>query len=810
MRTLTLLLAIVSTATAHAAHPVFDLVANRTLAHVERDGALSLAAGSPGFARYVHFSRPLPTWKLRQSEDGKRVALAQTQAVLEVPLTAAEAQAGVVTMRLKSPVKQTVRATARGKSSPAVPLTDGWQTVQLTLPAGALADGENKITLAFANSGHFGDRKASAAVEWIDIGTASKATDAPTIFDGNALVVPANGALVYYVMVPAGGALALDAPGCNLKVTPSDLSARGDKVVRLSLASTGAACAIKSAALTAGGDAPTVKHAPAPKNVVFWLTDDTRSDKFKLYNPKTRVETPVIDAFAKRATLFKVAYVQGNESRVSHASLWTSLYPLNHHFIAEKAKLDPKFVTMPEAVKPTGALTVGLMGNGFIDAFWGFGEGWDVLKNHIHEGGGLKAEDFVVEAKQMLQKYAVKPFFMYIGTIDAHVSWRAHLPWIAKYDPEPYTGPFVKACLDPQLDKIVAGKMHDHRSRQDAHRGALRFGRQLQRSAVRQAPRASCNADDTMIIFTADHGEELWDHGRIGHGQSLREELVHVPLLISYPPLFPAGQDGRRGRRDHRPHADDRRRARRQGAGRRAGRVAHRRWRRARAPAIRARPSPASTSWRTRCASGAGSCGWAARARCKLFDAGERRAPRRTSCRPSGRSSAASSPTRWACGWPIRRSGRSRAGAWRRTTRRSSRATSRSSYGGGGGGQPLPADDLVGIGAHERRQPADLAVAAPRVEAPRAVVPVRHEQEQVARARRHVALDGVEQRATDAAALVAGGERDEAQVAADGEVPASRNQAKPRAAPSSSTTRTGSPRPIASANSCANRVDVIS
>jgi hypothetical protein len=45
-----------------------------------------------------------------------------------------------------------------------------------------------------------------------------------------------------------------------------------------------------------------------------------------------------------------------------------------------------------------------------------------------------------------------------------------------------------------------------------------------------------------MIIFTADHGEEFWDHGKIGHGQSLRHELVQVPLLISYPPLFPAGK----------------------------------------------------------------------------------------------------------------------------------------------------------------------------------------------------------------------------------------------------------------------------
>ena len=44
-----------------------------------------------------------------------------------------------------------------------------------------------------------------------------------------------------------------------------------------------------------------------------------------------------------------------------------------------------------------------------------------------------------------------------------------------------------------------------------------------------------------MLILASDHGEEMWDHGRIGHGQSLRQELVHVPFLISYPPLFPAG-----------------------------------------------------------------------------------------------------------------------------------------------------------------------------------------------------------------------------------------------------------------------------
>jgi arylsulfatase A-like enzyme len=551
--------------TAHAAaaaHPVFDLVANRTLAHAQRHGALAIAAGTPGFARYVHFSRPLPTWKLRQVEDGKRVALAQTQAVLELPLTAAQARGNSVTLRLKSPVKQTVRATAAGKASAAMPVSAGWQTVQIALPAGALVEGENKIVLGFANSGRFGDKKASAAVEWIDVGAPSTATAPPAIGDDKGLSLPGGGGLTYFVQVPAGGALVarLDGGGCTVRAgayahggakvealladnTPLDLSALADQVVRLSLWTEGtcAAATLKSAALTTSGETPTIKREPRPKNVLFWLTDDTRADKFRLYNPKTRVETPVIDEFAKRATTFKVAYVQGNESRVSHASLWTGLYPIVHKFIAEKAKLDPKLVTLPEAVQPTGRYTAGLMGNGFIDAYWGFAEGWQLLRNHIHEGGGLKAEDFVKEAKGFLGQHGQKPYLLYIGTIDAHVSWRAHQPWLAKYDPEPYAGPFVKACLDPQLDDIVGGKLKiTERDKTrivalydcDVSYNDQQFGEMLK----------LVNLDDTMIIFTADHGEEMFDHGKIGHGQSLRQELVHVPLLISYPPLFPAGK----------------------------------------------------------------------------------------------------------------------------------------------------------------------------------------------------------------------------------------------------------------------------
>jgi arylsulfatase A-like enzyme len=47
--------------------------------------------------------------------------------------------------------------------------------------------------------------------------------------------------------------------------------------------------------------------------------------------------------------------------------------------------------------------------------------------------------------------------------------------------------------------------------------------------------------DKTMIIVTADHGDELWEEAdRVGHGGSQRETVLHVPMIIHYPPLFPA------------------------------------------------------------------------------------------------------------------------------------------------------------------------------------------------------------------------------------------------------------------------------
>jgi choline-sulfatase len=546
-----------------------------------------MLAGYPGFAKYTNFGRPWTTWELNQKEEGRRVALAnRTVTWVNFPLTQEQAGARILSIRLLSPGAQGLRVLVNKTRLDTAKISSGWQTVSLSIPPGAIRSGENRLELSWGNTGRIGKKNASAAVEWIAIGpkTLSDATSLEVLIDGK-LNLPKAGGVAFYVSPYKGAKLKLrykDVGEGRCQVTVRlyyrgglkpietnvtqmakkiegellsvvNLDPVAEKVGRLELMAGGDNCkavGLSEAAIVMPEAAPKVARGKAPRNVLFWMIDNVRADRYSLYNPKTRVKTPIIEELGKTGTVFERAYIQGNESRVSHACIWTGMYPKQHKFIDPKAKLSSEWVTMPEAVRKGDLYTAAWIANGFVSKFWGFGKGWDFFRNNLHEGGGLTGEALADMAIKFIEERGEKRFFGYVGTIDPHVSWKARQPWLKEYHPEPYDGPFKKNVPGKDVEKMATGKretsLADRKRVIAIYDSTVSYNDQ-QLGRVLKALKDRGVRDETMVIITADHGEEFWEYGRIGHGHSAHQELVGVPLIIHYPPLFGRGVRVREG-----------------------------------------------------------------------------------------------------------------------------------------------------------------------------------------------------------------------------------------------------------------------
>ena len=551
-------------------HAVYSLADNRLSAHLLRGGGLLLAGGSAGFAKYTRFGNaitsPTRSWKLRERQGEVAVArMTGTRAKVVVPLTEEDAAGNVVRLRVWSGAAAARAFAVRvngGDKAPnetTVQLPAGWSTTEIKVPAGQLRAGENDLLFIAGGAG-------GVDLAWLQVGGTAPAEGAPvtTFFDkaATSLALPDGGGAAYYVTVPDKAVLTGDLADGNCTVDVAavaddgatasgslvgmgsgvELGALAGKAARLTLTAKGCPTALLAkAALVVPGEAAPAARGAAPKHVILFVMDSLRADRVKLFNPKARPEVPNFEKLAAESAVFTNFYVQGNESQVSHASLWTSLYPIKHRKLGEKQQLDGKWTTVDEVAKSASLYTVGVSANGYIRPNFGFGTGWDKFSNHIVESKGLRGED-IYQAGLGFLGDKKDPWFMYLGTIDTHVSWRAKEPWASKYDPG-YTGRFAatfsgadaagaKALNMTEREREHVRALYDSNvSYQDDILGQL--VKKLQDDGM---------WENTMLIVTADHGDEQWEDGRVGHGASNRDMLIHVPLIVHYPAMLPPGR----------------------------------------------------------------------------------------------------------------------------------------------------------------------------------------------------------------------------------------------------------------------------
>jgi choline-sulfatase len=579
---------------------VQDLVANRVHGFEYHGGRMVVNAGEVGFNKLVDGGWKT-SWYLGEKDGGRPAALvAGLSALMFVPLdgdgdgAGAAGQAGAaglpdltlaLTLRALAP-QQKLSVFVNEKPAGTIDVGTAWAEQSVTLPGAALLPGENRIRLTFrAAAPVSGGRRAAAALGRVVIGAAG----APAVPDRSsllseehtlagvakrALALPGPGRLSFHVQVPAGaklvvspgapaaGATALvriardGAPPRTLFEGPPpqqftemawDLGPEAGQAVRIDLVGRGGPTLWGSPRIMV--KAPAAEPVPKVQidRIFVWMIDTLRADKVRVYNPKSRVETPHLDAFAADATRFAWAQVPGTWSMPSHASILTGVYPTVHKATAHEAKLIPTVSFVAEVMKKGGYRTGLFSSNGYVSNKWGFDRGWDETRNFIRESLPNGA-DYLWKTTQKWMDAPPnkgKPLFLYLATVEPHVIYNPKKEFLARYWSKPYKGPIKPNISGVQLGHIKSGKLKID-ANDKAYLEALHDGEITQADALFGAFVADLKTrgiyDSSAVIVVSDHGDEFWEHGDVGHAQGVYQELTHIPLIMRMPGLFPKGR----------------------------------------------------------------------------------------------------------------------------------------------------------------------------------------------------------------------------------------------------------------------------
>lgn len=332
------------------------------------------------------------------------------------------------------------------------------------------------------------------------------------------------------------------------------------------------------------GDVPRAAGADASRgraNLILIVLDTVRADHLSLYGYQ-RDTSPHLQRFARDATVFTRAIAAADMTLASHASIFTGLYASQHgaHWAlgngADGVAMGPEFGlrlpansrTLATILKGQGYRTFAVAANApYLQPAFQLDQGFEyyslpvprilldrscpfclrtdlarlverVFPRIQFDPLYVGASEVNSEALRLLdqQKNQGRPFFLFLNYMDAHQPYFPPAPYDLKYPgkdasltAEAYwsiefralsgTRPYTEADRtrdQSQYDGAIAyidarlGDLFDHLKQIGLYRNSL-------------------------IIITSDHGQSFGEKGLVGHGSSVYQEQVHVPLLIKYP-----------------------------------------------------------------------------------------------------------------------------------------------------------------------------------------------------------------------------------------------------------------------------------
>ncbi len=274
--------------------------------------------------------------------------------------------------------------------------------------------------------------------------------------------------------------------------------------------------------------------------IILVSLDTMRGDRLgALGYPKPL--TPHLDALAREGVLFEQATSTAPWTLPSHASIFTSLLPFNHGSTRETRPLRPSLSTLAERLRNAGYRTAAFTGGAYVSSGFGFGQGFEIYENH-DEGREKGAEKIAAAALAWVRSMRDQPFFVFVHTYEIHFPY-THTEFVD----ETFRAQGRKPLGVEELAAIHAGKMvltsEEQRFESELYDGDVARADAVM-GGMLETMRREGILDRAVLVVLSDHGDDLWDHDdrwSPGHGHSVYQELLHVPLIYRAPGLVAAG-----------------------------------------------------------------------------------------------------------------------------------------------------------------------------------------------------------------------------------------------------------------------------
>ncbi|MHC4894826.1 MAG: sulfatase, partial [Planctomycetota bacterium] len=259
---------------------------------------------------------------------------------------------------------------------------------------------------------------------------------------------------------------------------------------------------------------------PTGPNVLLLTVDTLRADMTEPYGDAAPI-SPALQELAAGAVVFEEAWSGSSWTLPSLASLHTGLHSSVHGAWQFSDVLGWDFDTLAERLTAAGWDTAAVVNHVFLGRKHGLNQGFVHYDDELVEDFGKSHEAITsdtvsdrgiawLEAKASADDG--RPWFLWLHYFDPHEVYQRHDRYAPTFgdetDLERYRGEI--AWTDEHLGRVLAS---------------------LETLGL---------AEDTVVVLTADHGEEWEEHGGLGHGHTLYGELVRVPLVIRAPGVEPA------------------------------------------------------------------------------------------------------------------------------------------------------------------------------------------------------------------------------------------------------------------------------